>query len=71
MVEILKRCGNDLTRKNAMTHAASLPQMKVAMLRPGITISTTPTNYNLFKKLQMLTFDGKNLVPSGAPIAAE
>jgi len=71
MVEILKRCGTDLTRKNVMTQAASLKDVKVAMLRPGITVGTTPENYNLFKKLQMLTFDGKHLVPTGAPIIAE
>jgi hypothetical protein len=26
---------------------------------------------NLFNKLQMLTFDGKHLVPTGPPIATE
>jgi branched-chain amino acid transport system substrate-binding protein len=71
MVEILKRCGADLTRKNLMAQAAGLKDVRVAMLRPGITVGTTPDNYNLFKKLQMLTFDGKHLVPTGPPIAAE
>jgi hypothetical protein len=36
------------------------------MLRPGITVGTTPDNYNLF-----LTFDSKHLVPTGPPIAAD
>jgi branched-chain amino acid transport system substrate-binding protein len=71
MVEMLKRCGADVTRKCVMDRAASLKDQRVAMLRPGITIGTTPENYNLFKKLQMLTFDGKHLVPTGPPIAAE
>ena len=71
MVEILKRCGADLTRKNLMAQAAGLKDVRVAMLRPGITVGTTPDNYNLFKTLQMLTFDGKHLVPTGPPIAAE
>ena len=68
MVEILKRAGADLTRKNVMAQAANIKDAKIAMLRPGITASTTPDNYNLFRKLQMLTFDGKNLLTSGPPI---
>jgi branched-chain amino acid transport system substrate-binding protein len=71
MVEILKRCGADVTRKCVMAQAASLKDARVAMLRPGIAAGTTPENYNLFNKLQMLTFDGKHLVPTGPPIAAE
>ena len=68
MVEILKRSGTDLTRRNVMAQAANLSNVQVAMLRSGITASTMPDNYNLFRKLQMLTFDGKHLVPSGPPI---
>jgi ABC-type branched-subunit amino acid transport system substrate-binding protein len=68
MVEMLKRCGKDLSRKNVMAQAANLRDIKAAMLRPGITASTAPDNYNLFRKLQMLTFDGRHLVPSGPPI---
>jgi ABC-type branched-subunit amino acid transport system substrate-binding protein len=71
MVEILKGCGSAVTRKCVMDRAASLKDVRVAMLRPGITVGTTPENYNLFKKLQMLTFDGTHLIPTGAPIAAE
>ena len=54
-----------------MAQATSLKDVRVAMLRPGIAAGTTPDNYNLFNKLQMLTFDGKHLVPTGPPIAAE
>jgi ABC-type branched-subunit amino acid transport system substrate-binding protein len=71
MVEVLKRCGRTLSRQCVMDKAANLHDLKVPMLRPGITVGTTHANYNLFKKLQMLTFDGKHLVPTGAPIAAE
>jgi branched-chain amino acid transport system substrate-binding protein len=71
MVGILKRCGADVSRRNVMAEAAHLTDVKVEMLRPGITVGTTPDNYNLFRKLQMLTFDGKQLVPTGEPIVAE
>jgi branched-chain amino acid transport system substrate-binding protein len=71
MVEMLKRCGRDVTRQKVMAQAASLKDVQVAMLRPGIKASTSPDNYNLFRKLQMLTFDGKDLVPSGPPIGEQ
>jgi ABC-type branched-subunit amino acid transport system substrate-binding protein len=71
MVEMLRRCGADVTRKCVMDRATNLKDLRVGMLRPGITVGTTPENYNLFKKLQMLTFDGKHLVPTGAPIDAQ
>ena len=48
-----------------MDPAANLKDLRVGMLHPGITVSTTPENYNLFRKLQMLTIDGKHLVPTG------
>jgi len=71
MIEVLKRCGPDLSRKNVMMYATNLKGLRVAMLRPGITVGTSPDNYNLFKTLQMLTFDGTHLIPAGPPIAAE
>ena len=70
-VEVLKRCGADVSRKCVMDRATTLKDLKVPMLRPGITVGTTPENYNLYKKLQMLTFDGQRLIPTGDPIAAE
>jgi branched-chain amino acid transport system substrate-binding protein len=70
-VEALKRCGREVSRKCVMQQATTLKDLKVPMLRPGITVGTTPQNYHLFKKLQMLTFDGRRLIPTGVPIAAE
>jgi hypothetical protein len=34
-----------------MAEAASLKDVRVAMLRPGIAVGTTPENYNPFNKL--------------------
>jgi len=60
-----------LSRQCVMDKAANLRDLKVPMLRPGITVGTSPDNYNLFKRLQTLTFDGKHLIPTGEPIRAE
>jgi len=67
-VDVLKRCGDLLTRENVMKQAASFKDFKAAMVRHGITISTSPSDYNMFKTLQMLEFDGAHLTPVGVPI---
>jgi branched-chain amino acid transport system substrate-binding protein len=68
-VDVLKRCGDLLTRENVMKQATTFHQFKAAMVRPGITINTSPDDYNMFKTLQMLVFDGKHLAPIGTQIA--
>ena len=41
MVQILKQCGNDLTRENVMKQAASLKNLKLPLLLPGMAVNTT------------------------------
>jgi branched-chain amino acid transport system substrate-binding protein len=71
LVEVLKRCGDELTRENIMKHAAAFNDLRVDMLRPGISVSTSPDDYNLFKRFQLVRFDGKSLRPLGEPIASD
>jgi ABC-type branched-subunit amino acid transport system substrate-binding protein len=59
MVAVLKACGNDLTRENVMKQAASLHQLKLPMLLPGITLSTSADDFNPIKQMQLEKFDGK------------
>jgi branched-chain amino acid transport system substrate-binding protein len=68
VTEVLRRCGGLLTRGNVMKQAADFHDFKAAMLQPGITVNTSPDDYNMFKKLQLLVFDGQHLSPVGAPI---
>ncbi len=63
VIDLLKRCGDLLTRANVMKQAASFHDLRVAMLQPGITVNTSPDDYNMFKTLQMLMFDGTHLTP--------
>ena len=58
MVEVLKACGNDLTRENLMKKAASIHDMKLPMLLPGITVSTGADDYAPIKQMQLERFDG-------------
>jgi ABC-type branched-subunit amino acid transport system substrate-binding protein len=59
VVQVLKQCGDDLTRENIMKEAANLHGFRVPMLLPGITINTSPTDFAPIKQIQMARFDGE------------
>jgi branched-chain amino acid transport system substrate-binding protein len=67
LVEVLKRCGDNLTRANVMKQAASL-DLELGMLRPGIKVKTSPDDYQPIKQLFLIRFDGKAWVPLGGTI---
>jgi branched-chain amino acid transport system substrate-binding protein len=58
MVEVLKRCGDDLTRANVMKQAADLRDVTVKGLLPGIKINTSPTDFAPVSQLQLMKFKG-------------
>ena len=58
MVAVLNACGDDLTRENVMKQAANLHNMTLPMLLPGITLSTSPTDFAPIKQMQLEKFDG-------------
>ena len=58
MVQVLKACGDNLTRENVMKQAASIHHLTGPMALPGITISTSPTDYAPIKQMQLEKFDG-------------
>ena len=57
-VQVLKQCGDELTRENIMKQAANLQDFTVPMLLPGITINTSPTDFATIKQVQMERFEG-------------
>ena len=65
LVHILKSCGDDLSRENMMRQAAHLHDLAPPMLQPGITMSTSPTDYIPVKQLRLVRFDGETWVPFG------
>jgi branched-chain amino acid transport system substrate-binding protein len=68
MVEVLRRCGDDLTRENVLKEMTHLDALSEPMLQPGIAMTITPTDYELFKRFRMMRFDGTRWVPMGEPI---
>ena len=65
LVQALKQCGDDLTRENVMRQAASLKDIEVSMLLPGIRINTSPTDFYPIEQVQLIRFDGKTWVRFG------
>jgi branched-chain amino acid transport system substrate-binding protein len=59
VVQVLKQCGDELTRENVMRQAANLHDFTVPMLLPGIKINTSPSDFAPVKQIQMARFDGE------------
>ena len=65
MAEVLKRCGDNLTRENVMKQAASLKDLTLPLLLPGIKINTSDTDFAPIESEQLVKFDGKEWVRFG------
>jgi ABC-type branched-subunit amino acid transport system substrate-binding protein len=69
LVQVLKQCGDDLTRENVMRQTANLKNFELPMLLPGIRIDTGPTDYSPVEQMQLQRFDGKQWVLFGEIIS--
>ena len=65
LVQVLKQCGNDLSRANVMKQAASLKDFELGMLLPGIKINTSPTDFYPIEQEQLARFNGEIWVAFG------
>ena len=69
LVHILKQCGNDLTRENVMKQALNLKGFTLPTYLPGITLNTSPTDYELYAQLKLQKFNGTSWVPFGEMVS--
>jgi branched-chain amino acid transport system substrate-binding protein len=71
MEQVLKQCGDDLTRENIMKQAASLKSFSSGLMMKGVTADTSAEDFFLFEKVQLAKFNGTNweAMPSGGPTA--
>jgi branched-chain amino acid transport system substrate-binding protein len=60
MVQVLKQCGNDLSRENIMRQAANLKDLDLPMGLPGLRINTSPTNFSPIRQEELATFNGES-----------
>ena len=65
LVQVLKQCGNDLSRDNVMKQAAALEDYQSSTLLPGIKINTGRWNFRPIKHLRLVQFDGRSWQPIG------
>jgi ABC-type branched-subunit amino acid transport system substrate-binding protein len=65
VAQVLKQCGNDLSRENLMKQAETLKDYQGSLLLPGIKINTGPWNFRPIKHLRLVQFDGHTWQPIG------
>src|SRR3989449_959819 len=65
LVQVLKQCGNDLSRETIMKQAASLKNLELPLLLPGIKINTSATDFAPIEQEQLARFDGERWVLFG------
>jgi branched-chain amino acid transport system substrate-binding protein len=71
LIEVLKRCGDDLTRANVMRQAASLQNLEIPLLLPGIRVNTSPTDFSPIQSMQLARFEGESWKLFGPILSSE
>jgi branched-chain amino acid transport system substrate-binding protein len=69
MVQVLKQCGDDLSRENILKQAANLKDFVPPTTLPGIKINTSPTDYYPIQDMHLQKWDGKSWVLFGDVIS--
>lgn len=70
IVDVLKRCGDDLSRANIMKQASSISGLELPLLIPSIRVSTGKDDHYPIKQLQLARWKGEGWVPEGTIIDA-
>jgi branched-chain amino acid transport system substrate-binding protein len=65
LIQILKQCGDDLTRENLMKQATNIKGYVADLALPGMTVSTSSDDWRINKQFQMMKFDGQRWVLFG------
>jgi branched-chain amino acid transport system substrate-binding protein len=71
VAQVLKQCGDELTRDNVMKQAANLKDFASPMFLEGIKVNTSPTDYFVLEQLQMMKFNGQSWDFFGPVISGE
>jgi len=62
LVHVLQACGDNLTRENVMKQAASLKNVELPLLLPGVRLNTSPEDFLPIKDMRLVRFDGTSWV---------
>jgi branched-chain amino acid transport system substrate-binding protein len=71
VAHVLREAGSNLTRENVLAVATHLTNLRVPMLLPGITVTTTPSDYSVVNRFQIQRFESGRWVPVGETISGE
>jgi branched-chain amino acid transport system substrate-binding protein len=71
LVHVLKACGGDLTRENVMKQAASIKDLELGGLLPGIKVNTSATDFAPIAQLQLMKFKGEKWERFGEIISGD
>ena len=71
LVHVLKACGDNLTRENVMKQAASMKNLELGGLLPGIKINTSATDFAPISQMQLMKFKGETWVRFGEIISGD
>jgi branched-chain amino acid transport system substrate-binding protein len=59
MTQVIKQCGNDLSRENILRQAENLKNFELPLLLPGIKVNTSPTDHAPIEQEQLAKFNGE------------
>jgi branched-chain amino acid transport system substrate-binding protein len=68
LAQVLRQCGDDLSRENILRQATSLKNYRPSVALPSIVINTGPTDYRPIKQMRLVQFDGYTWQPIGEVI---
>jgi branched-chain amino acid transport system substrate-binding protein len=71
LVYVLKNCGNDLTRANVMKQAASIRDLELPGLLPGVKVNTSATDFAPLSQLQLMRLKGETWERFGDVISSD
>jgi branched-chain amino acid transport system substrate-binding protein len=68
LAQVLRQCGDDLSRENIMRQAASLRNFQISLALPGVVINTGPKDFKPIEQMRLVQFDGTTWQPIGEVI---
>jgi branched-chain amino acid transport system substrate-binding protein len=58
-IQVLKQCGNDISRENLLAQANNIKDLELPLLLPGIKLNTSAQDHYPIEQFQLVKFDGK------------
>lgn len=70
IVQVLRQCGDDLSRENILRQASNLKDVALPTLLPGVHLNTSATDHYPIEQMQLMKWDGSTWVLYGNVVSA-